>query len=531
MIHSIPLSDSHETWLASIQKELTVVQLLFDISQVLNKSLSLEKSLQSVLAKMAEQARMKEGTVTILNRETGETEVTLEYGVSGKDRSSGRIREEITDRVLETGVPAVVEEFSQKTRFLDGNHALDKETSQGKKEQISYIYVPIQDSDGIIGVIGTDRLFPEEKSIEEDVRLLTRIANLLGDAVAIRSEARKQECILREKVKHLEHEIMDRFKPATIIGNSHAIQKVRQLINQVSSTRANVFITGEVGTGKEMVAREIHANSPRGEKPFIKVSIAALPQSSIIRELFGSSPDKFIRAVPKGSFEMANGGTLFLDEIGHLPMAVQTGLLRILQEREAAASGSDQNSGIDVRIISSTSHNIESLVQKSGFRSDLFYRLNAFPIFIPPLRDRRTDIVLLANHFVEQSGKKNSKTIHRISAHSIDLMMHHDWPGNVLELEDCIEQAASLSTDGVIHAHHLPPSIQVAKLIDSPLRGNLKAWLAVLEQDLITDALKSAFGNTARAAHFLGINKLLMRRRIRRYGIDLKRFKPSVGDN
>jgi len=212
-----------------------------------------------------------------------------------------------------------------------------------------------------------------------------------------------------------------------------------------------------------------------------------------------------------------------------LPMAVQTGLLRVLEEREPEPHRSCYNPGVDVRIIASTSRSMESLVQKSEFRSDLFYRLNSFPIVVPPLRERKTDIVLLANFFTEQSGKKHSKPIHRISAHSMDLMMRHDWPGNVLELEDCIERAVLASTDGVIHAHHLPPSIQIAEPIDASSEGRLKAWLAALEQDLIVDALKSALGNTARAARFLGINKLLMQRRIRRYGIDLKRFRPSIG--
>jgi Nif-specific regulatory protein len=525
MIHSISLNDLPEAGLASIQKELKVVQLLFDISQVLNKSLSLEESLHSVLGKMAEQAGIKEGTVTILNSETGETELNLAYGISREDRSRRRIIDEITGRVVETGIPAIVEEFWQKPLSLNGSNVLEKKTSQWTKKNISYIYVPICSADGIVGVIGTDQLFPEKESIEDEVRLLTQIANLLADAVEIRREAQKQQHFLRAKLDRLQNEITDHFKPVRIIGNSHAIRKVSQLINQVSSSRSNVLITGEAGTGKELVARAIHANSTRAEKPFIRVNLAALSQGTIGSELFGNSPDKLISTTPKGCFELANGGTLFLDEIAHLPMAVQTGLLRILQEKELFP-GSAPNPGIDVRIISATSHNLEKSVQNSEFRSDLFYRLNAFPIFVPPLRERKTDIVLLTNHFIDRAGKQHSKSIYRISAHSIDLMMRHYWPGNVRELEDCIERAVFLSTDGVIHAHHLPPSIQIAGPGNAPSRGNLQAWLAVLEQDLIIDALKSAYGNTARAAHSLGINKLLMRRRITKYGIDLKRFRP-----
>jgi Nif-specific regulatory protein len=523
-MQSISSAEMHETWLASIQKEATVVQLLLDVSQILNKTPDIEEALRCILAKMAEQAGMKEGTITILGKETGEPELDLRYGTHGEDPSKRRAKKEIADRVQETGIPVIVEETSQKLRFLDEGEVLNKEIGLRLNEPISQISVPIRNNDGTIGVLSANRLFPERKTIEEEARILTRIAGLLADAIAIRSEARRQEHLLQEKLKHLQSEIMDRFKPAAILGGSHAIQRVRQLTNQVSATRADVLITGEAGTGKELVARAIHANSPRKEKPFIKLDIAALPQTGVSRQLFGGSPDQRINGVPGGCLEMAKGGTLFLDEIGHLPMAVQTGLLRVLQERESESTEDNANP-IDVRIIAATSRDLETLVQKSEFRLDLFYRLNAFPIFVPPLRERKTDIVPLVNHFIEQFGKKHAKSICRISAHSIDIMMRHDWPGNVLELEACVERAVLLSTDGVIHAQHLPPSIQVAEQSDGPLRSNLKAWTAALEQDLIVDALKSALGNTARAARFLGINRLLMRRRIKKYEIDFERFK------
>ena len=412
------------------------MQLLFDISQVLNKSLSLEESLQSVLGKMAEQAGMKEGSVTLLNRETGGIELDLAHGLSGEERAKRRVREEITDRVVETGIPAIAEGFSQKPGSLNGSQVLDKGTDQRTQDRISYICVPIHGREGIIGVLGADRLFPEKKSTEEDVRLLTGISGLLADAIEIRNEAQKQQHLLQEKLDRLQSKFVDHFKPVKIIGTSHAIQKVHQLINQISSSRSNVLITGEVGTGKELVARAIHAHSPRAEKPFITVNLTALPQSAIGRELFGSGPDKLLSAEPKGCFEMANGGTLFLDEVGHLPMAVQTGLLRVLQERESSGS----NLGMDVRAISATSQNLETSVQNSEFRLDLFYRLNVFPIFVPPLRERKTDIVLLTDHFIERAAKKRAKPMRRVTAHSIDLLMNHHWPGNVRELENCIER-------------------------------------------------------------------------------------------
>jgi Nif-specific regulatory protein len=524
MIHSISLSDLCESGLASIQKELKIVQLLFDVSQVLNKSLNLEESLQSVLEKMAEQAGMKEGTVTLINTETGEWDLHLAYGISKDDRPRWRIIEEITDRVVETGIPAIADKTFKKPRSFNGGHAPDQESGQWTKRDISCIYVPIRGADGIVGAIGSDQLFPDEESVEEDARLLAQIAHLLANAVEIRREVQKRQFLLQTRIDRLQNEITDNCKPASIIGSSHAIQKVRQLINQASSCRSNVLLTGEDGTGKELIARAIHANSSRAEKPFIHVPLAALSQSMISSELFGTSPDKIMSTGPKGCFEIAKGGTLFLDEISCLPMTVQTGILRVLQQGEMLP-GADPDPGTDVRIISSSRHTLNPSVQSPDFRPDLFYRLNAFPIFVPPLRERKTDIMLLTDHFIARTAKKHSKLMDRISAHSIDLLMRHSWPGNVRELEDCIEAAVLLSTDGVIHAHHLPPSVQVFEPGSTSLQGTLQGWLAVLEQDLIVDALRSARGNTAQAARFLGINKLLLRRRIKKYGLTSKHFK------
>jgi Nif-specific regulatory protein len=527
MIHSISLSDSCESGLASIQKELKSVQLLFDISQVLNRSLNLEEALPSVLEKMAEHAGMREGTITIPGRETGESDLHLAYGASIGDRTQRRVIEEIADRVLETGIPAIADRSSKKPRSFPGSNALAKEKGQWTKRNISYVCVPIRGADGLVGIVGADQLFPEEETVEEKVRLLTQIGHLLANAVEIRREVQKHQHRLQMKLDRLQSEITDQFRPSNIIGNSHAIRDVCRLITQASASRSNVLLTGEAGTGKELIAREIHANSSRADRPFVRVNLAALPQETIAGELFGIGPDKAMSMVPKGCFEMANGGTLFLEEITRLPMTVQTGILGILQEGELLQA-SVPDPGVDVRIISATSQALEKVVQNAEFRADLFYRLNAFPIFVPPLRDRKTDIVALADHFIDRAAQKRSKSIARISAHSIDLLMHHSWPGNVRELEDCIEGAVLLSTDGVIHAHHLPPSIQVMQPCQAPLQGNLQGWLAVLEQDLIIDALKCAQGNTAQAARLLGINKLLLRRRMKRYGLAVKDFR--IGD-
>jgi Nif-specific regulatory protein len=526
MIGSIPLNDPQENGLALIQRELRVVQLLFEISQALNKSWELEEAVQPVLKKVAEYVSMRGGSITVLNRGTGEIEIEQVYGLSSEERSKHRYRsdEGITCQVVEAGIPAIVEKGSQEPHFFDRKHALTEAVSWRIKKDIAFICAPIHGRNGTIGAVTADRLFPDEVSIDEDVLLLTTISSLLAQAIEVRWGVRERERVLREEKERLQGEILNHLKSSDIIGNSHAIRKVCQLIHQVSLNRASVLITGERGVGKELVAQTIHVNSPRADKPFIKVNLAALPESAIERELFGHQHGAGASPRRKGCLEMANGGTLFLDEVDHLPMAVQAQLLRVLQEGDFERLGSTETIKVDVRVISATNRNLEDLVQKSQFRLDLFYRLNLFPIFVPPLRERKTDILLLADHFLERTAKKHGKTIHRISMPAINLLMNYHWPGNVRELESCMERAALLSTDGIIHAHHLPPPLQTGYGADAP-QNNLQNSLAALEREMIVDALQSAHGNSARAARFLGISKWLMRRRVKKHAIDSKSFR------
>jgi Nif-specific regulatory protein len=526
----VPRNRTQETGLALIQRELQVVQLLFDISQELNKSFSLEESMLPVLGMMSEHAGMMRGTITLLNRETGEIDIDIACGLSDEEQTRGRYRlgEGITGKVIETGIPAVVEKISQDPRFLDKTGVRMRDIGANEMD-ISFICVPIHGSNGILGALSVDRLFSANSSLDEDVRLLSVIAALLAQAVEIRQEVRQRERALEEEKARLQGEILDGFKSMNIVGNSHAIQQVFRLINQVAPSHARVLITGESGVGKELVAEAIHMNSPRVGKPFIKVNLAALPEGTIESELFGHERGAFTGAIStrKGRFEMADGGTLFLDEIGDLPMATQIKLLRVLQEKEFERLGGTKTIKVDVRVVSATNRNIDELVASGRFRLDLYYRLNLFPIFVPPLRERKTDIVLLADHFIERAGRKHEKNIRRISTSAIDMMMSYHWPGNIRELENCIERAVILSADGVIHGHHLPPSLQTAEATDTPPQGNLLASLAALEREMVVDALKSARGNAARASRMLGISERYMRLRLSKYGIDSRRFKKA----
>jgi Nif-specific regulatory protein len=305
------------------------------------------------------------------------------------------------------------------------------------------------------------------------------------------------------------------------------MQKVYGLVAQVAKSDTTVLLRGESGTGKELVAHAVHYNSMRVGKPFIKVNCASLPETVIESELFGHEKGAFTGAISsrKGRFELAHGGTLFLDEIGDLSPHTQIMFLRVLQEKEFERVGGDKTISTDVRIITATNRDLDQMMEEGLFRQDLYYRLNVFPIHLPPLRDRKTDILLLADFFVEKYSRTNSRDIKRISTPAIDMMMAYHWPGNVRELENCIERAVLLSTDGVIHGHHLPPTLQTAEASGTGFSGTLDDALERVEREVVLDALKSSRGNRAKAARAIGISERIMGLRIEKYRIDPSRFR------
>ncbi len=510
---------------AEVKREIQELSLLFEISQALERSLDLRDVAEPVLRAMAKNMGMVRGTLTLLNRQTGEIFIEAAYGLSEKQRELGRYRvgEGVTGRVVETGKAAAVPRISEEPLFLDRTGA-----RKGlSKKDISFICAPIRLGKEVIGTLSADRLFAESVSLKEDVRLLSIIASMISQAVGLRQAAEEERQRLVEENVRLQEELKGRFRPSNIIGESRAMEAVYDLIARVSKSNATVLIQGESGTGKELVAHAIHYNSLRAGKPFIRVSCAALPETVIESELFGHEKGAFTGAIArrKGRFELASGGTIFLDEVGDLSAATQVKLLRVLQEREFERVGGTETIKTDVRVLAATNQNLEELIRKGRFRQDLYYRLNVFTIQIPALRERRTDIPLLANFLVERYSKANEKAIRGISTHALDLLMSYHWPGNVRELENCIERAVILSSDDVIHAHHLPPTLQGLDAGTKARRGTLKATVESVEREAVVEALKESGGNRAKAARALGITERVMGLRVREYGIDAKRFR------
>jgi Nif-specific regulatory protein len=309
------------------------------------------------------------------------------------------------------------------------------------------------------------------------------------------------------------------------------MRDVYRQIHKVAASDTTVLVRGESGTGKELVAHAIHYSSQRAKGPFIKVSCAALNENLLESELFGHEKGAFTGAIQsrKGRIEAADGGTLFLDEIGDFTAATQVKLLRVLQEHQFERVGSNRTIKTDARIIAATNRDLEKAVEKETFRQDLYYRVNVFPIILPPLRDRKDDILLLADYFVEQYSRKMGKEVRRISTPAINMMVVYHWPGNVRELENCIERAVLLSNDAVIHAHHLPPTLQTSDASDTIGTGSLKERVNIFERDLIVDALKRCNGSIAAAARDLGSTTRVLGYKVKELEIDYRKYRIKRG--
>ena len=336
-----------------------------------------------------------------------------------------------------------------------------------------------------------------------------------------------------ESVEHLHQEECQKIRniiegiPGELIGNTSEMREVSKLVRQIAPTNATVLIRGKAGTGKEYVARSIHELSERKENPFIALNCDALTEgtNSFESELFGFERGAFTGATNRhiGKAEQANGGTLFLDEIADLPPASQVKLLQFIQDQSFKRLGSNIVQRSNVRLIASTGKNLEAMMQQGSFREDLYYRLNIFQISLPELIQRKTDILLLADHFIEKMNYKYGKKILRLSSPAIDMLMSYHWPGNVRELENCIEHACLATTDVCINAYDLPPTLQTDVTSGTSVlpEGNspLSTLMDSYEREILSEALRRHDGNMSAAGRDLSVSPRMMLYKIRRLGI------------
>ena len=499
---------------------------LLEVSQALSGTLNLKSSMQRVLQIVIRHHGVVRGMVTLLRE--GELHVEAIEGFDDRARSlSYKLGEGITGQVGQSGKPIVVPRVSKEPEFLN---RMPRRADLARNE-LSFICVPIIVQRATVGTLAVDLKFKAERDYESSVKFFGIVSSMIAQALNVQRLVEEERRRLVDENTHLRQELRERYDFSNIIGTSGPTRQMYEQVAQVAQTNTTVLIRGESGTGKELIAHAIHYNSLRAKKPFVKVSCAALPDTLIESELFGYEKGAFTgaNARKKGRFELAEAGTIFLDEIGDINASTQVKLLRVLQEREFERLGGTESVRVNVRVIAATNKDMEKAIAEGTFREDLYYRLNVFTIFVPPLRERKADLLLLADHFLEKFSREHGKVIKRISTPAIDMLMSYHWPGNVRELENALERSVLVCDGQVIHGHHLPPTLQTADASGTVTRVSLKDAVEGFERDLIQDALKTTRGNRAKAARLLDTTERILNYKVRNLSIDVRRFRPSDG--
>ncbi len=504
--------------------EARKLSTLVEVSQALGGHVTLPGALSAVLLTLAKRCGAVRGVLSLLEDSSGELEIRASIGLSVVgERTRYQLGEGITGMVASTGEPIVVPQISQDPRFL--HRAAGRQERKGA--EFSFLCVPLLLHSRVVGTLSVELPYRREREFERLLKFLRVVASMISQAVRIHRllEAERQKLVTENA--QLRQELHQRNHLSNMVGASGPMRQLNDEVARVAGTNTTVLIRGESGTGKELIAQAIHEHSPRARGPFIKVNCAALPETLVESELFGHERGAFTgaQARKKGRFELAHGGTLFLDEVGELSPTIQVKLLRVLQEREIERVGGTESVRVDVRVIAATNRDLERALAEGDFREDLYYRLNVFPIFVPPLRSRRADVLPLADHFIEKYSGEHGKHIKRISTPAIDLLSQYHWPGNVRELENTIERAVLMADGEVIHGHHLPPTLQTAEATGTVVTGSLGAAVEAFERGIIEDALKTSRGNRSKAARLLSTTERVISYKVKKYGIDPARLR------
>jgi Nif-specific regulatory protein len=520
--------------------------VLTEIGQVLSSTLDLREVFGKMMQIISDKLVMRRGTLILLDESTGRLRTEAALGLSSDDIDRNRfaLGEGVTGNVVATGRARIIADVRNDPDFLNRTRRL---ASEPPDLQISFLCVPIKIEGRTAGALAVDKPFSSDEQLRNDHVFLDIIAAFLAQAIQINRMVMRQKEELLEENAQLRAQVRDRYRFENIIGDSPAMHDVFATVGQVANSRATVLLLGETGTGKEMIAKAIHYNSPRKDKPFVRVNCGALTGTLLESELFGHVKGSFTGAMKDkvGRFEAADGGTIFLDEIGTLEPQLQVKLLRVLQEREFERVGDTLTVKADVRVIAATNVDLQEAVANNQFREDLFYRLNVVSVYLPPLRNRREDIPRLIDYFLDKYNLINDRRLRRISREMLNVLLRYPWPGNVRELENAIERAVVLSNDEDFTEDLLPLSVrmfaqqrrtnQSTESIESLTRrladqaigdyelreGEIHSLVIdQIEHALIDRALSRCGGVKTRAADFLGINRNTLNKKVKDLGIE-----------
>ncbi len=522
---TLQLNLDHVGKCRNLECRAQVFPLLYQMSRVIAESGNLTHTLILLQQIMEREMNFVCGMITLYHQRPGRILIHESFGLTEEEAAKGvyDLGEGITGKVVETGKAIMLPCISEEPAFLHRTRSL----KYGLDQELSFICVPIKRGCKVLGTISAERIYDSDRLLELDVELLATFAAMIAPTVELHLMEQVDKVQLERENQRLNAALKAKFKPTNIIGNSKAMLEVYELVGKITSAKTTVLILGESGVGKELVASAIHYNGSLADGPFVKFNCAALPESLIESELFGHEKGAYTGAsnYRTGRFEEADGGTIFLDEIGELSPGMQAKLLRVLQEKTFERVGSNRPIKVDIRIIAATNRDLGEMVEQGIFREDLFYRLNVFPITIPPLRDRGSDIIALTDHFVAHFAELSDKSVKRVSTPALNMLMGYHWPGNVRELENVIERAVILSEDEVIHGYNLPPSLQTSILTGTVAKGGLDAKLASVEYEMLVDALKGHNGNMTAAARELGITRRILGLRMKLYHLDYKNYR------
>ncbi|MCS6876073.1 MAG: sigma 54-interacting transcriptional regulator [Aquificaceae bacterium] len=495
-------------------RELTIIN---EVAKILSRGYEFTKSLEEVLKVLYSFWDVRHSYVALYRADLKALKIVKALGLTEEEIERGIFKkgEGIVGKVYKDGVPAFL--FDIKVSAYLNKTGL-RERLEDKE---SFIAVPIKVGGENIGVLAVFKDLGQE-SVERGVELLMIIGAMIGMLYKLDERMSQERQEWEEEKRLLTKALSEKYSVEGIVGRSLAVRKLLDLVERVAQTDANVLITGESGTGKSLVAKAIHFMSKRKEKPFITINCSAIPETLLEAELFGYEKGSFTGAYTskKGKFELANGGTIFLDEIGDMPLSLQPKILRVIQDKEIERLGSEKTIKVDVRIISATNKNLRELVSQGQFREDLYYRLNVLPIHIPPLRERKEDIPILVDHFLQVFNQRYNK---KVSFHPrvIEVFTDYPWYGNVRELENAVERLVILK-DGLIREKDLPPYF-FANLSTSELK-NIPQVIENTEREEILKALEKTGYIKSRAARLLGYTLRQLDYRIKKYSIQLKRY-------
>ncbi len=523
--------------------------VVHEAAKLIGHSGTPDMAITSILRLLSQMLGINRGRVLLPSTEDEYLHIRYSYGITDAERARGvyRYDEGITGKVMSTGQQVVIQDIDQEDDFLF--RAVDRQVLP--QEVVSYMAVPILDDNLPIGVLGAHRLRMRQRSFDADLVILRIMATFIAQIIKI-------SALINERTQHLQQEnlalkgaLESKQAGHGILGDSPAVREALQQVLRVADTPVTVLLTGESGTGKERFSQVLHLNSARRDRPFLALNCAAIPENLLESELFGHERGAFTgaSATKRGKLELADGGTLFLDEIGDLSLELQSKLLRVLETQTVQRVGGVKDIPVDVRIVAATHKNLQEAVNRGSFRLDLFYRLNVFPVHLPPLRQRQGDVRILARHFLMNANREyQHQTV--LGKGVMERMESYNWPGNIRQLENVIKRAVLMAADGQINVRDIESILHQESAINNHLEAGQSApttgfapgpsettsatppphatpspgqrpynWVREEEAGLLEDALARSGGNKTRAAALLGMTPRQYRYRLQKLGL------------